>query len=96
MEYKIEFAPLAKFELLEALEYYQNISESLKIRIYEEFTQAITKIERNPYLFQLIYKDKRHCILKKFPYSIFFRINNETIQIISFFHQKRNPKDWKL
>ncbi len=72
MEYKIEFAPLAKFELLEAIEYYQNISESLKIRIYEEFTQALTKIERNPYLFQLLYKDKRQYILKKFPYSFFF------------------------
>lgn len=92
MDYKIELAPLAKFELFEAIEYYQSINESLKVRIYNEFEEGLNVIQANPFLFQQVYKDKRQYILKKFPYSIFYRVVDDNIQVVSFFHQRRNPQ----
>jgi len=95
MVFKIEFAPAAKYELFDALDYYYNINKELSERLYSEFNAGIDKISNNPFAFQLIYSDKRRCILKKFPYSIYFRIKTDFVEIISFFHHKRNPKNWE-
>lgn len=50
------------------------------------------QLEINPF-FRIRYKDIRALKLKKFPHSLYFVIdgNNNTIRVLSCFHNKRNP-----
>jgi plasmid stabilization system protein ParE len=52
-------------------------------------------IGRNPLACRLIYQDARRALVRKFPYSIFYIIEEDTIFVIGVFHSKRNPNNWQ-
>lgn len=33
--------------------------------------------------------------VQRFPYSVFYRIPGDGVEVIAVFHDKRNPKTWK-
>jgi hypothetical protein len=57
---------------------------------------SISLIVRKPLLFQAINSQKiRRAVTKKFPYGIFFYIENIEIVVIAIQHLKGNPNKWK-
>lgn len=59
--------------------------------------QAIEIIRQNPYLFQASGKKKnvRRCVLRK-QVSLYFRVTDDQIELITFFDSRRNPRSKKL
>jgi hypothetical protein len=59
----------------------------------DEFDRRVETIKANPFQFSINFSGKyRFAQLKKFPYSIVYRIDEEDfIVITSVFHQHRNP-----
>jgi hypothetical protein len=37
----------------------------------------------------------RRARLKKFPYSLFFLIEDDTITVVACFHSSRDPRQWQ-
>jgi len=54
---------------------------------------AYETLETNPF-FEIRYKNIRSLKLKRYPYSLYFVINENknTIKVLSCFHNKRNPE----
>ncbi len=75
-KFKTEIRIKAKDEVDEISFYYENLSSGLGKRFYKEFKELSLTLEYNPY-FQVFYNDVRRLPLKKFPYSIHFRIDEE-------------------
>jgi len=44
--------------------------------------------------YRAIYKTVRRKLTRRFPYGIFFVIENDKIIVIAIMHTKRNPDDW--
>lgn len=42
-----------------------------------------------------VYKNIRRALLYRFPYSLFFVLDGETVLIIACFHASRNPDRWQ-
>jgi hypothetical protein len=40
------------------------------------------------------FADVRRCVLKRFPYNVLFRFNDEQIEIVAIAHHKRRPGYW--
>ncbi|WP_379967544.1 type II toxin-antitoxin system RelE/ParE family toxin [Epilithonimonas sp. UC225_85] len=95
MEYKIEVSKLATQNIDEAIEYYKKVSSSsaknLKKRIFEGY--KILKL--NPF-FATKYNNVRALPLKKFPYILFFDIDeeNKIVSILSVFCTHQNPEKY--
>jgi mRNA-degrading endonuclease RelE of RelBE toxin-antitoxin system len=94
MAYKLDFHPEAETEFEEALLWYQSQREGLEEEFYSEYLVLEKRIEESPYQFPAILENIRKANLSRFPYSIFFSIEDKTVFIYAVFHQKRNPDVW--
>jgi toxin ParE1/3/4 len=92
MEYKIIVSPQAQKDIEEAIDFYGQESMYAPVHFIRAVRESYHIISLNPF-FCICYKNIRSLKLKRFPYSLFFVVNEEkqTIRILSFFHNKRNP-----
>lgn len=96
MDYKIIVSPKAQIEIEDISEYYSQISFTVLTKFYVELENAYKFLETNPH-FQTRYKNYRAIPIKKFPYLLFFMINetNKTIKVLSCFNTSRSPKKYQ-
>lgn len=92
MAYKIFVSPRAQKELENAIEYYALYSTDAPINFIASLKETYATLETNPF-FRIRYKNIRALKITKYPYSIYFVINEtqSTIRVLSCFHNKRNP-----
>jgi plasmid stabilization system protein ParE len=92
MAYKILISPRAQNEIENAIDYYALYSTDAPLNFIAVLNEAYTTLETNPF-FRVRYKNIRSLKINKFPYSLYFIINddNNTVRVLSCFHNKRNP-----
>lgn len=97
MEYKIAFTSNAEEDIYEAFSWYEDKQQGLGEQFLHCIEAGLSEIKRNPFLFQVQYKQIRRTLIRRFPYGIFFLINeySNKIYIIAVFHAHRNPVSWQ-
>jgi len=55
----------------------------------------IERMSANPRQFPVVFKDVRRALLRRFPYSLFFVMEGETLLVIACFHASRDPAQWQ-
>jgi plasmid stabilization system protein ParE len=92
---KVFFRSEAKSELFHAVNYYDCQRKKLGNEFLEKVNQHIEKIIENPLLYPIVINNARRCIIKDFPYSVFYRTTESgNICILHIVHQRRNSLDW--
>ncbi|HUH72823.1 MAG TPA: type II toxin-antitoxin system RelE/ParE family toxin [Chitinophagales bacterium] len=94
MKFSIQIAEYAKKDISEAYSWYILKNESIADDFENQIYYALKKIEDNPFKFQIRYKLIRVAFLKKFPFGIHYKINDNLIEIIAVFHTSQNPENW--
>ena len=89
MEYTVFLSEEAKFNLQESADYYLKVSANLNQRFEKELDNCITSLKREPFLYQIRYKNIRIAYLENFPFGIHFIIEKEAILILKILHTKR-------
>jgi toxin ParE1/3/4 len=85
----------AEADLAEAFLWYEHQKEGLGDNFLLCVEAALHRIERNPESFQVIHKNVRRTLVKRFPYGVFYTLTKTTLAVIAVFHAKRNPKRWR-
>lgn len=89
---KCDFHKLAELELTDARGFYDELVYGLGKKFILEVEYIVNRIKTNPLEFPICYNNFRKALLRKFPYSVIFRIDDESIYILAIAHQKRKPK----
>jgi hypothetical protein len=93
---KYSFHPLAKIELSEAVNYYQECQTGLGTEFVEEVYSTIQRIIQLPEAWSQLSLNTRRCLLKRFPYGVIYQITeNKEILIIAVMQMNRKPDYWK-
>ena len=97
MSYVVLIEKDAEKDLDEIIAWYEKEQAGLGNSFIKYFESAIRIIANNPNIFQAVYRDARHVMLEKFPYSVYYYINEIKKEIIIYtvIHQHRNQKIWK-
>jgi plasmid stabilization system protein ParE len=85
----------ASEELLEAREWYTNIRPELGERFAFTVTATVETIAEHPLQFPLVHRSMRRAGVRRFPYGLFFEVQEHRIVVIACFHGKRNPTRWQ-
>lgn len=93
MAFEIFQYPEADEDIMNAVEYYKEISNSVLSSFEKELSTAYDRLERNPF-FQIRYDDIRVLPLRKFPYVVLFHIDEakKIVYILSVFCTHQNPE----
>lgn len=94
MNFIVEFDPRAEDEYLGAIEWYGGRSEGLGERFVKCVNAQISRIAKNPLIYESKKYDTRECKVEDFPYLVVYKLYPEksVIYITSIFHTSRNPK----
>jgi plasmid stabilization system protein ParE len=93
--YKLIIKPYAEFDANDAANWYNNQSKGLGNEFLLALDAKINSIKRNPTHFQVVYKNIRRALTERFPYGVFFIVEERTIYILAIIHTSRKPKIWK-
>lgn len=83
-------------DLTEAADWYDERRPGLGLRFLAAVEDTLAKIEENPRLYRSLYQDFRRALLPRpFPYQVYFRIQDEFVDIYAVLHMARDPETWK-
>jgi toxin ParE1/3/4 len=92
---KLIIKPLAEWDAIEAAKWYNSKKDGLGNEFLLALDAKINSIQRNPTLFQFVYKNIRRALTARFPYGIYFITGADTIYILAIQHTGRNSNIWK-
>lgn len=94
MSYRIKLLPIVYADLQKAKKWYHEKSEILAEEFKIQVEKEIDYIGECPECYQKKYKELRQSLVTRFPYAIFYLVDEEQKQIIIFgvLHTRRNPR----
>ncbi len=95
IKYKLIINSFAEQDMEDACMWYNLKKKRLCNEFIEELDTVFIRIVNNPFQFPLFEKKIRKAIINQFPYSVFFYIEKEIVNVFAVFHTHRNPKVWK-
>ena len=60
-----------------------------------EIDSAFDRISERPHSYQTLQATVRRALVRKFPFSVFYRVLPEWIEVIAVLHQSRDPRTWR-
>ena len=91
----IVFKPEAELDLAEAYEWYEERDKGLGSEFIRAVGTCVHQIERYPEMYPVVYRNVRQAVTRRFPYSILYLVEVDSVVVISVFHASRDPRLWK-
>ncbi len=88
---RILFRPQARSEVLAAQAWYESRATGLGLEFARAVDAAVASAVRNPGAFALIAGSWRRVLLRRFPFSLVYRVRGDEFLVIAVFHHHRDP-----
>ena len=95
MSPEVSFHRLARLELLDAVDFYEEEEPGLGQAFLSIVEAGLQRIERNPETAAVVRRDVRSLHLRRFPFSIVYRPTGSVIRILAVMNQRRRPFYWR-
>jgi plasmid stabilization system protein ParE len=95
MNYQLYLQTASINDLRKAFDWYEAQKNGLGHEFLSEAGAALDAIEKNPFLFQEVYRQKRKATLRRFPYNIIYAIEGNIIRVSAVMHSKQAPRRWQ-
>lgn len=97
MTWKVKLLPLSQTDITESVAWYDEQQAGLGDRFFDALADSLHLLKGHPQMFQIFHKTIRQAPVKKFPFSIFYRLDEAThlIVVLAVLHNSRNPRVWK-
>lgn len=89
---KFRILSAAASDLAKAVEYYETRSSGLGSEFLDEFEMTVSRICRFPDAWALVSLEMRRCLMRRFPYAVFYSRNNKEIVIAGVADLRMNPE----
>ena len=92
----VVFRPEAERELADAYAWYEEQRPGLGEEFLACVEAALAQARRNPRLYQPVHRNVRRVLTRRFPYGIFYLVEEQRLVIVAVFHGRRDPRSLKL
>jgi plasmid stabilization system protein ParE len=92
----IVFRTSASAQVVEAQAWYDKQRQGLGAEFARSLESAISRIARNPLAAPAVHLEVRRVLLKRFPYSVFYLMADDTSIVLSCVHTRRASVDWSV
>jgi plasmid stabilization system protein ParE len=94
MTFTVQVRPDVEEDALAGYAWYEAKAEGLGEEFLAALYAGIQNIQSNPRMYRNVYGSFRRSLLRRFPYALYFVIDDEThsIIIVGLFHCARDPE----
>ena len=93
--YAIEAERAVEADVEAAYNWYEGEEPGLGLEFLEELRAAYHRILDHPFGYQDLRSGIRRALTSRFPYGIYFAIEQETIVIVAVLSTARDPEEWQ-
>jgi plasmid stabilization system protein ParE len=93
--YAIEAEPAVEADVEAAFDWYEGEEPGLGFEFLEELRAAYQRILDHPFGYQDLRSGIRRALTHRFPYAVYFSVEEETIVIVAVLSTPRDPAEWQ-
>lgn len=91
---RVVFHPLASQDVQEAFRFYESRGANLSFRLLEDIAAALARLATYPESAPSVRGGTRRRRLARFPYSVLYYVEDDSLQILAVMHESRDPRHW--
>jgi len=92
--FKIELSDEAEIDFDSSYEYFYDENPKVAETFFQRINISLKNIKRAPLSFPVVHKTLRKYTVIKFPFVIYYQVEEFVIKVIAIFHTSRDPKIW--
>lgn len=89
------FRAAAEADVQSAYVWYEQQRRGLGDEFRQELRATLERIAENPDAFQVVHRNTRRVPMRRFPYSVFYRVYPASIIVLACMHGRRSPVRWR-
>ena|ERR1700744_5588454 len=94
--YQLLISDESRLDILDAYLWYEGRRTGLGKDFELCLEAGFEMIKREPFLFQVRYKNLRIHFIDRFPYGIHYLIDGDAVKVFGIFHTSRDPSSWDI
>lgn len=94
-QYRLQAEPAVELDVESAFEWYETEEPGLGFEFVEQVRAAYQLVAQNPFAFQNLRSSIRRALTRRFPYAVYFSVENDTVLILAVLHCARDPAEWQ-
>ena len=92
MSLSVSFRRSARADFIEAAAWYKDERQNLGVEFIAEIERCVAAAAERPMTYSAVYKDVRRVVAKRFPFSVYFRVEAHRIVVLAVFHAAGTPQ----
>jgi plasmid stabilization system protein ParE len=92
LKWRVIIRPAAEADLQEAWQWYESQRAGLGDELVREIDKAILTLTTNPEHRPFYYREFRRILTHRFPYKVFYRVEQARVVIFRILHAKREHR----
>ncbi len=95
MTSQILIRPEAERDLLDAATWYEQQRQGLGHEFLNQVEAVFPTIRETPQIYPIVHRNTRRAVIRRFPFCVYYRLEEGTIIVVAVLHASRNPRRWK-
>lgn len=95
MTLEARLRPESEQDLVEASGWYEQQRLGLGHEFLDEFWAILGAIAERPASYPLVHRRTRRAVTHRFPFGVYYRIEDVGIVVVAVMHASRDPRRWK-
>lgn len=95
MTYRLVVRRQAKADIRETARWYERQRPGLGRAFVQQIDALLDRVHLNPMQYQIVYREVRRAIPRRFPYGVFYRIDGSAVLVFAVVDLHRDPSIWQ-
>jgi plasmid stabilization system protein ParE len=92
---RLTILPQAELDVSGAAAWYEERRTGLGDEFLDELDSILQRVIHDSMQFPQIKNQIRRALLRRFPYSVYFQVSGESVELMAVLHQVRDPRGWE-
>jgi plasmid stabilization system protein ParE len=92
---KVYLRPEAEADIEDAATWYDRQRKGLGQEFLDDVLVALDTISENPNIYPVVHRQSRRAVVRRFPFGIFYRVDEDSVVVLAVMHGSRHPRHWK-
>ena len=95
MTYRLTVRRAAKADIRWAARWYEGQRPGLGRAFVQQIDALLNRVRVNPMQYQVVHREARRAIPRRFPYGVFYRIDALNVLVFAVVDLHRDPSTWQ-